>query len=55
MKRIELSVYSDLLLDILDNLRTYKSGSTVHLSDGTIFELPEATTVVLNSNSKSYR
>ena len=43
------------LLDILDLISTYKSGDNVYLSDGSSFSLPKLTTVVLNSNSKSYR
>lgn len=43
------------LLKILDSISTYKKGNTVFLSDGSTFELPKPTTIVLNSNSKSYR
>lgn len=42
-------------LNILESVSTYKSGDNVFLSDGSSFVLPKLTTVVLNSNSKSYR
>lgn len=43
------------ILKLLESISTYKSGDNVYLSDGSSFSLPKLTTVVLNSNSKSYR
>lgn len=43
------------LLNILNSISSYKSGDKVFLSDGSSFELPKSTTVILNNNSKSYR
>lgn len=43
------------LLNIFDTLRTYKSKNTIYLSDGSSFDIPNPTKIVLNSNSKSYR
>lgn len=43
------------LLNLLDNVSTYKKGNTVYLSDGSTFELPANTVIKLNNNSKSYR
>jgi hypothetical protein len=43
------------LLNILNSVSTYKSGNNVFLSDGNSFPLPQLTTTILNSNSKSYR
>lgn len=42
-------------LKILDNISTYKKGNLVYLSDGSTFNLPEISSSVLDSNSKSYR
>lgn len=43
------------LLQLLDNISTYKKGNTVYLSDGSSFELPEKTIINLNNSTKSYR
>lgn len=43
------------LLVILDNVSTYKKGNTVYLSDGSSFELPQATITKLSNSRKSYR
>lgn len=45
----------DEILKILNNISTYKSRDNVYLSDGSSFTLPKITTIVLSSNSKSYR